>query len=131
MPRAPGPVPSAERGQASVETLALVPAVLLLALAAWQGIVVAWAALRLDDAAHAGARAALAGEPPAPAVNAALPPSLRPATVTVARGRVVVRAAAPVVPAALAPTLTASAVVAEAPSDAAPAPAPSAPPPTP
>lgn len=65
------------RGQASVETVVLLPVLAILAVAAWQGLVAAWAVASVQDAAHAGARAAMVGAPVRPAVSAALPASLR------------------------------------------------------
>jgi hypothetical protein len=65
------------RAQASVETVVLLPVLAILALAAWQGLVAAWALVSVQDAAHAGARAAMVGAPVRPAVSAALPAGLR------------------------------------------------------
>ena len=106
---------AAERGQAAVETAALAPAVVLLALAAWQGLVLAWADVRVNDAAGAGARALLAGEPAGPAVQAALPPSLRPARVAIRRGRLEVRVRAPGLPGLPGTSLSASSPVVDVP----------------
>jgi|SRR4051812_2495678 len=66
-----------QRGQATIETVAILPLVALLALAAWQGILIGWAALEAQQAARAGARAILAGERPGPAVARSLPDSMR------------------------------------------------------
>ena len=75
-----------------METVLLAPALALLVAAAWS--LLTWASWSVDvqDAAAAGAHAALAGRPVRPAVAAALPPSLRGGLrVTRARGRVTVR----------------------------------------
>ncbi len=66
-----------ERGQATVEVVAVLPLVLLALLAAAQGLIAAWAAVEAADAARAGARAALLGGDAARTARAALPPSLR------------------------------------------------------
>ena len=50
-----------ERGQATIETVAVLPLVLVALLAAAQGLTAAWAAVEAADAARAGARAALVG----------------------------------------------------------------------
>ncbi len=55
----------------------LLPVLAILALAAWQGLVAAWAVVSVQDAAHAGARAAMVGAPVRPAVSGALPDHLR------------------------------------------------------
>jgi TadE-like protein len=65
------------RAQASVETVLLLPVLAVLAAAAWQGLVAAWALVSVQDAAHAGARAAMVGEPVRTVVAAALPARLR------------------------------------------------------
>ena len=64
------PVASGERGQASVELLGAVPALLLLGLVAFQLLAVGYAAVLAGNAAEAGALAA-AGAPT---------PSRRPVT---------------------------------------------------
>ena len=63
----------AERGQASLELLAGVPALLLAAVVALQLAVTAYAAHLADGAAEAGALALAAGAPAEPAARAALP----------------------------------------------------------
>jgi TadE-like protein len=85
-----------DRGQATIETVAVMPLVALLALAAWQGILIGWTALEAQQAARAGARALLAGERPGRAVGRSLPASMR-AGVRVDRsgGRLVVRVPVP------------------------------------
>ena len=66
-----------ERGQATVEVVAVLPLVLLALLAAGQGLIAAWAAVEAADAARAGARAALLGGDAVRTSRAALPPVLR------------------------------------------------------
>src|SRR5436190_904154 len=60
------------RAQASVETVVLLPALALIAVAAWQIALAAWAEVSVQDAAHAGARARLVGEPVRAVVAAGL-----------------------------------------------------------
>jgi TadE-like protein len=101
------------RAQASVETVALLPALGLLALAVWQVALAGWAQVSVQDAAHAGARAALVGEPVRPVVAAALPPRLRPGMAVERRGeRLTVRVRLDTVVPGVAPELEASAPVA-------------------
>ena len=77
---------AAERGQAGVELVALLPCLLLLVAAIAQGCLFALCAVAAERAASAGARAVARGAPPGPAGRAALPGAL-------ARGvRVLVRA---------------------------------------
>ena len=66
-----------ERGQASVEFLGVLPAVLLLALAAWQLALAGHAVWLSGNAARVGARARAVGRDPAAAVRSALPAYLR------------------------------------------------------
>jgi TadE-like protein len=66
-----------QRAQASVETVVLLPLLAILAVASWQGLLAAWAVVSVQDAAHAGARAAMVGAPVRPAVAHALPAGLR------------------------------------------------------
>jgi hypothetical protein len=66
-----------EQAQATVETVALLPALLILAVAAWQGLVIGWTAVEAQQAARAGARAVLGGERPAPAIRRSLPATMR------------------------------------------------------
>ncbi len=61
------------RGQASLELLAGVPALLLAALVALQLLVTTYTLHLADNAAEAGALAAAAGLGPEPAARAALP----------------------------------------------------------
>ena len=62
-----------DRGQASVELLAGVPALLLAAFVGLQLLVVGYSLTLADGAAESGALAVAAGEPARPAVRAALP----------------------------------------------------------
>ena len=68
---------SRERGQASVELLGTVPAVLLVAALVWELALVGHAAWMCGNAARAGARAKLVGRSAAHAARSALPSSLR------------------------------------------------------
>lgn len=61
------------RGQASVELVAALPALLLAALVALQLLAAAYALTLADGAAEAGALALAAGEPAADAARGALP----------------------------------------------------------
>jgi hypothetical protein len=65
-----------ESGQASVETVAMVPLVLLAAAIAWQLILTGHTLWLCANAARAAARADLVGESPAQAARNALPRSL-------------------------------------------------------
>ncbi|MEA2451138.1 MAG: hypothetical protein QOG63_3070 [Thermoleophilaceae bacterium] len=67
----------AERGQASVELLGAVPAVLLLAAVAWQLALAGQSAWLCAQAARAGARARVVGSDARGAARSALPSSLR------------------------------------------------------
>ena len=69
-----------ERGQATIETVVLLPLVLACLLAAAQGVTAAWAAVEAADAARAAARAALVGGDAVRTARAALPPTLRDAS---------------------------------------------------
>ena len=62
-----------QRGQASLELLAGVPALLLAGLVALQLLATAYTLHLADGAAEAGALAFAAGAPPTPAARAALP----------------------------------------------------------
>src|SRR5690348_8907593 len=97
---------SRTRAQASVETVVLLPALALVAVAAWQVALAAW----VQDAAHAGARARLVGEPVRAVVAAALPARLRPGMrVETAAGRVTVHVRLHTLIPGLTPMLEASA----------------------
>jgi hypothetical protein len=64
---------AAERGQAGVELVALLPCLLLLVAVLAQGCVFAVCAIAAERGAGAGARAVARGAPPGPAVRASLP----------------------------------------------------------
>ena len=66
-----------ERGQATIETVVLLPLVLVSLLAAAQGVTAAWASVEAADAARAAVRAALVGGDATRTARAALPPTLR------------------------------------------------------
>jgi hypothetical protein len=66
-----------ESGQASVETVALVPLVLLAAAVAWQLLLTGHTLWLCANAARVAARADLVGESPARAARSALPKSLQ------------------------------------------------------
>ena len=55
------------RGQASIETALLLPALLALTLACWQALLVGWTAIAAEHAARAAAHARLVGAPVQPA----------------------------------------------------------------
>lgn len=65
-----------ETGQASVETVAIVPFVLLAAAVAWQLVLTGHTLWLCAHAARAAARAELVGESPGRAARSALPRSL-------------------------------------------------------
>jgi uncharacterized protein (UPF0333 family) len=64
---------ASEHGQASLELLAAIPALLLAGLIALQLLAAGYAVSLADGAAEAGAMAVAAGRPAEPAVRAALP----------------------------------------------------------
>ena len=66
-----------ERGQASVELVALLPLLAAVLLAAWQGVVAGQAWWLAAGAARAGARAELIGADPLAAARRELPGGLR------------------------------------------------------
>jgi hypothetical protein len=70
------PIPR-ERAQASIETVVLLPVLVVLTFAIWQVALAGWALVSAESAARAAARAALAGSPPRPAALAALPRPMR------------------------------------------------------
>jgi hypothetical protein len=81
-----------ERGQASVELLAAIPALLLAGLIALQLLAAGYALTLADGASQAGAMALAAGRPAAPAVREALPGWARDRVdVGVDRGKLTVR----------------------------------------
>jgi hypothetical protein len=65
-----------ERGQATVELVALLPFLMVVALAVWQGVVAGQAIWLAGSAARAAARAEAIGAEPAPAARRALPPRM-------------------------------------------------------
>ena len=69
-------MPRGEGGQATVELLGVLPALLVVGLAAWQLILVGHTGWLAADAARVAARAELVGEDPARAARSALPARL-------------------------------------------------------
>jgi hypothetical protein len=67
---------AAERGQAGVELVVLVPCLVLLVAALAQACLFALCSIAAERAASAGARALARGTPPGPAVRAVLPGAL-------------------------------------------------------
>src|SRR4051794_16713738 len=65
-----------ERGQATVELIGVLPLVVVLGLAVWQGAVAGQAYWMAGAAARAAARAEALGADPAPAARAVLTPRL-------------------------------------------------------
>jgi hypothetical protein len=85
-----------ERGQATVELVAALPALLLAALVALQLLAAGYALTLADGAAEAGALALAGGRPAAEAARTALPGWARDdVDVAVSDGRVSVRLRAP------------------------------------
>jgi len=81
-----------ERGQASIEVLAGIPALVLAGLIALQLLAAGYSLTLADGAAEAGAMAIAAGRPAAPAVREALPGwAGRRVAVEVDGGRLIVR----------------------------------------
>ena len=70
------PRPSEQRGQASVELVAVLPVVAVLGLLAWQGVATGYAAWLAAGAARAAARANAVGSDPRAAARESLPSSL-------------------------------------------------------
>jgi hypothetical protein len=68
---------SSERAQASVELIAAIPALLLLALLVVQAGLAGWTLWSAQNAARAGSRAAAVGGDPEAAARSALPGQLR------------------------------------------------------
>lgn len=96
-------------GQASVEVVAVVPALLLAGLVALQLLAAGYSLTLADGAAEAGALALATGRPPAPAVRQALPGWARDRiAVAVRGGRVRVRLRPPSPLAAVADRLAVS-----------------------
>jgi hypothetical protein len=65
-----------ERGQATVELVALLPLLALLGMTLWQGVVAGQAVWLAGSAARAAARATAVGADPVAAARRALPPAL-------------------------------------------------------
>jgi hypothetical protein len=88
-----------ERGQASVELLGALPAVLLAALAAWQIVLAGHTAWLVGNAARVAARAEAVGRDAEAAARGALPAHLRRGAVVSVRpdGRIDVRVRVPIV----------------------------------
>ncbi len=76
MPHAPPPDQSSERGQATVELVALLPLVAVLAVLLWQAVVAGQAIWFAGSAARAAARASAVGSDASAAARAALPARL-------------------------------------------------------
>ena len=88
--------PPRERGQATVETVALIPAMVAIGLVALQLLVVGYASVRAGTAAEAGALALAAGSDARAGVRESLPGwSKAGARVGVTDGRVEVRVRPP------------------------------------
>jgi Flp pilus assembly protein TadG len=99
-----------QRGQASVETVVLLPVLVAVTFAVWQAALAGWALVAAENAARSGARAALAGSPPRSAALAALPGSMRSgARVEDSGGTLTVRVRIPAVLPGFAADLSASA----------------------
>lgn len=79
--------PSAARGQASVEFVALLPALALVAALAWQAVVAGQVLWLAGAAARAAARAEAVGGDRAAAVRAVLPERLEQGMSVTARSR--------------------------------------------
>jgi hypothetical protein len=87
-----------ERGQASVETTILLPALLAVGLACWQALLVGWTSISAEHAARSAARAALVGGEPRAAAASSLPGPMRSGLrVAVAGTSVVVRVRVPAI----------------------------------
>jgi hypothetical protein len=84
-----------ERAQASAELVAVVPLVLVVALAIGQLAVAGWALVTAGEAARAGARAAETGADARAAARGAVPAALEPADVEADGSEVRVRLRAP------------------------------------
>jgi hypothetical protein len=101
-----------EGAQASVEVVALVPALALVLVCAWQAALVGWALTAAESASRQGARAALVGRPAGDAALASLPASMRGgASASEAGGRVIVTVHVPSVVPGFAPEVSSSAAI--------------------
>ena len=79
-----------------METAILLPALVALALACWQALLVGWTSISAEHAARAAARAQLTGEAPRAAAARALPGVMRDGLeVTVSGTTVTVRVRTP------------------------------------
>jgi hypothetical protein len=106
------PAHGAERAQASIEVVALVPALALVLACVWQAALAGLALTAAESASRSGARAALVGRPAAGAALAALPASMRAgATVQAAGDRIVVTVHVPSFVPGFAPEVSSSAPV--------------------
>ena len=106
------PAHGEERAQASIEVVALVPALALILACVWQAALAGLALTAAESASRSGARAALVGRPAAGAAMAALPSSMRAgATVEEAAGRIVVTVRVPSIVPGFAPQVSSSAPV--------------------
>jgi pilus assembly protein CpaE len=85
-----------ESGQASVELVATLPALVAVALLMAQAAVAGWALWSAANAARAGARAAYVGGSASAAARSALPGPLRDGSQVTSSGEVEVRVRAPV-----------------------------------
>lgn len=99
-----------QHGQASIETVVLLPALALVLLVVWQAVLAGWALVAVESASRAGARAVLVGRAARPAALAALPQTMRGhAVVREVAGRLAVTVRIPSVVPGFAPTVSASA----------------------
>ena len=101
--------PGARSGQASVEFVAVLPALAVCLILAGQAVAAGWALWSAGNAARAGARAEVVGADPEPAARQALPgPQRRGAVIRAGDGvRVKVRVPA-LVPGVVLPSVAAS-----------------------
>lgn len=86
-----------ELAQASAELVALVPLLVVCALALTQALAAGWTLLSAGEAARVAARVAHVGGDAEAAVRQALPSLLEPADVEVERSKVTVKVRAPAV----------------------------------
>lgn len=85
-----------QRGQATVEFVAVLPFLVLVGLVAWQLVLVGHVAWDAAAAARSGARAAVVGRSPVAAARSALPGPLRSGTQVVRRPGGAVRVSVPI-----------------------------------
>lgn len=105
-----------EQGQASVELVAALPALLLAGVIAFQLLAAGYAVTLADGAAEAGALAVASGRPPAAAARAALPGWAEDdVSVGVAGGEVTVRLRPPSILAAVGKRLSVTSTAAARP----------------